>query len=198
MSDDVVSTDSHVTIRVPRPDEVEETRALMIHVIAHDYGYDYRTRWHDDVDDPAGFYLDHPRQTLLVAADDETGQIIGTVGVRVLRITSPPHPAMILERYDRERTAELTRVFVLPEARRRGIGRALVIAVRRWVAEVGGFELIQFHSRTAVEFWRAMPTTEVLDNRRPGGEGPESGQVYFEMSVPVATSQALLKGRPCH
>jgi GNAT superfamily N-acetyltransferase len=184
MSDDMASVDSHVTIRVPSPDELEETRALMIRVIEHDYGYNYRSRWHDDVDNPAGFFLEHPRQTLLIAVDDETGQLVGTAGVRVLRITSPPHPAEILERYDRERTAELTRVFVLPEARRRGIGRALVDAARAWVAEVGGFDLIQFHSRTAVEFRRAMPTTEVLDNRRPRGDGPESGQVYFEMSIP--------------
>lgn len=174
----------NVTVRVPRPDELEGTRALMIRVIELDYGYDYRTRWHEDVDDPAGFFLAHPRQTLLVAIDEGTGQILGTAGVRVLRITSPPHPAEILARYHRERTAELTRVFVLPEARRRGIGRALVNAARRWVVEVGGFDLIQFHSRTAVEFWRAMPTSEILDNRHRVDGGPEDGQVYFEMSVP--------------
>jgi GNAT superfamily N-acetyltransferase len=172
------------TVRAARPEDLDAVRALMIRVIEHDYGYEYRSRWHDDVDDPKAFYLDHPRQTLLVAVDDTTGRIVGTAGVRVLRITSPPHPAEILDRYDRERTAELTRVFVLPEARRRGIGRALVDAARVWVAEVGGFDLIQFHSRTAVELWRAMPTTEVLDNRRQVGGGPELGQVYFEMRVP--------------
>ena len=172
-----------VTIRMPRLEELGETQALMIRVIEHDYGYDYRSRWHDDVDDPRAFYLDSPRHRLLVAVDDQTGRILGTAGVRVLRITSPPHPQEILDRYDRVRTAELTRVFVLPEGRRRGIGRALVDATRAWVAEVGGFDLIQFHSRTAVEFWRAMPTTEILDNRRQVGGGPELGQVYFEMQL---------------
>lgn len=196
-----VGAASGVTIRVPGPDEVEETRTLMIRVIELDYGYDYRTRWHEDVDDPAGFFLAHPRQTLLVAVDDRTGQIVGTAGVRVLRITSPPHPSEILARYDRERTAELTRVFVLPEARRRGIGHGLVVAARAWVTAVGGFDLIQFHSRTAVEFWRSMPTTEVLDNRHRVDGGPEGGQVYFEMAVaephidgaPTRTT----RGRPC-
>src|SRR6185503_16363956 len=106
-----------------------------------------------------------------------------TAGVRLLRITSPPHPAEILSRYDRERTAELTRVFARPEARRLGIGRALVDAARRWVAEVGDFDLIQLHSRTAVDFWRAMQTIEILDNRQPSGHGPEAGQVYFELHV---------------
>ena len=184
MSDATRSAGPGVTIREPRPDELDETRALMIRVIALDYGYDYRTRWHEDVADVAAFFLAHPRQTLLVAVDDATGRIVGTAGVRVLRATSPPHPPDVLARYDRTRTAELTRVFVAPEARRRGIGRALVDAAGAWVAEVGGFDLIQFHSRTAVEFWRAMPTTEILDNRRRVASGPEDGQVYFEMAVP--------------
>lgn len=171
------------TVREPRTDELAATRALMIEVIARDYGYDYRCQWHDDVDDLAGFYLAHPRQTLLVAVDDMSGQILGTAGVRVLRATAPPHPPEIVARYDRERTAELTRVFVRTDARRRGIGRALVEAARRWVAEDGGYALIQFHSRTAVEFWRALPATETLDNRRPSGDGPATGQVYFELPL---------------
>jgi GNAT superfamily N-acetyltransferase len=188
------TTDKEVggyAVRIPRSDELDEVRALMIRVIEHDYGYDYQTRWHDDVDDSKAFYLDKPRHRLLVAVDDRTGQILGTAGVRVLAITSPPHPQEILDRYDRERTAELTRVFVLPEARRRGIGRALVDAARSWVADVGDFDLIQFHSRTAVEFWRSMPTTEILDNRRQIGGGPELGQVYFEMQVPVPAHSPL-------
>jgi len=106
--------------------------------------------------------------------------------VRVLAITSPPHPPEILARYDRERTAELTRVFVAAEARRRGIGRALIDAAARRVAEVGGYDVIAFHSRTAVEFWRALPTAEILDNRRPGVTGRAGGQVYFELLVPDA------------
>jgi GNAT superfamily N-acetyltransferase len=180
---DVATEGRGYTVRVPRDDELDESRALMIRIIEHDYGYDYRAHWHEDVDDPKRFYLDHARQTLLVAVDTLTGQIVGTAGVRVLRITAPPHPAEILNRYDRERTAELTRVFVAPEARRRGIGRALVDEARSWVAEAGGFDLIQFHSRTAVEFWRALPTTEIADTRKPDGEGPAAGQVYFEMTV---------------
>jgi GNAT superfamily N-acetyltransferase len=196
MTGEAPPASSHITIRVPRPEELDETRALMIRVIELDYGYDYRTRWHEDVDDPAGFFLAHPRQTLLVAVDDQTGRIVGTAGVRVLRITSPPHPTEILARYDRERTAELTRVFVLPEARRRGIGRDLVVAARAWVTAVGSFDLIQFHSRTAVEFWRAMPTTEILDNRPRVDGGPEDGQVYFEMAIAERHSSIAERSQP--
>jgi GNAT superfamily N-acetyltransferase len=179
----MTDTTGLVTIRAPRADELDATRVLMIRVVALDYGYDYRSRWHEDIDNLTGFYLAHPRHTLLVAVEGATGKIIGTAGVRTLRITSPPHPATIVERYDRERTAELTRVFVAPEARRRGIGRTLVEAAQRWVAEAGDFDLIQLHSRTAVEFWRAMPTTEILDNRRRAAGAPEDGQVYFEMPI---------------
>ncbi len=173
------------SVREPHPEELAAVRALMIRVIERDYGYPYRTYWHEDVEDLAGFFLAHPWQALLIAMDDRSGQLLGVAGVRVLRITAPPHPPEIVGRYDHDRTAELTRVFVAPEARRRGVGRALVEAARAWVARIGGFDLIQFHSRTAVEFWQAMPTTVVLDARRPGGTGPESGQVYFEMTVPA-------------
>lgn len=172
------------TVREPRPEELAEVRALMVRVIARDYGYGYHTQWHADLDDPQGFYLDNPRQALFVAVDDATGRIVGTAGVRTLAITSPPHPPAILARYDRERSAELTRVFVAPETRRRGIGQALVERARHWVAGAGDYDIICFHSRTAVDFWRALPTTEVLDARRAGEEGPSAGSVYFDMVVP--------------
>ena len=173
-----------VVVRSPRRTELDAVRALMIEVIARDYGYDYRAGRHDDVDDPGRFYLDHPRHALFVAVDEPTGRVLGTAGVRVLAITSPPHPAELVGRYEPGRTAELTRVFVRSDARRRGVGRALVDAAARRVAEIGGFDMIALHSRTAVEFWRALPTTEILDNRQPGVPGPAGGQVYFELAMP--------------
>lgn len=74
MSDDVNagSTGGDVgrrgyTLRRPHRIELAATRDLMIEVIAQDYGYDYRQHWHGDTDDLAGFFLEYPRQSLLVA-----------------------------------------------------------------------------------------------------------------------------------
>lgn len=162
----------------------------MLGIIERDYGYGYDPRWHYDLDDLRGFYLDYPRQALFVAVDDATGRLAGTAASKVPRLTAPPHPTAIVARYDPARTAELTRVFVAPAYRRRGLARTLVDAARRWVAAAGGFDVITLHSASAVEFWRALPATEVLDARRPGATGPLAGSVYFELTIPVRTIAA--------
>lgn len=167
-------------IRQPRTDELAAVRDLMIAVMERDYGYPYRDAWHGDVDDLQGFYLDDPRHLLLIAEDLGSGTVGGTAGVRTLRITAPPHPASIIARYVAPRTAELTRVFVLPAWRGQGVGRALAEACLRWVSARDDYDLVQFHSRTAVEFWRAVGATEILD-ARTGEGGRTGGQVYFEL-----------------
>jgi GNAT superfamily N-acetyltransferase len=170
-------------IRSPFVDELASVRALMVRVIELDYGYPYQSRFHDDVDDPFGFYLKQPRHTLLVAVDDGACGIVGVAGVRVLRIAAPPHPRSIVARYDPHRSAELTRVFVAPEHRRRGVGRELVVAARHWVRQTGDFDVVCFHSRTAVDFWRSFSDVfEVLDARDGSGLA-SGGQVYFEFPV---------------
>jgi ribosomal protein S18 acetylase RimI-like enzyme len=170
-------------VRNARAADAPAVRTLMVRVIEHDYGYPYRSRFHADVDDPGGFYLADPRHALVVAIDGPTGELVGCAGVRTLAITAPPHPPELLARYDRERSAELTRVFVAPEHRRRGIARALVEAARARVAAIGGYDVLCFHSRTAVEFWRSIGSREVLDARRPGVAGPAGGSVYFELPL---------------
>jgi len=168
------------TIRPPVADELAAVRALMIRVIELDYGYPFQTRFHADVDDPGAFYLSRPRHTLVAAFDADSAALLGVGGVRLLGITSPPHPRSILARYDPNRSAEVTRVFVAPEYRRRGVGRALVTALRAWVTDAGDFDVLCWHSRTAVEFWRSFPDVyEVLD-ARDGSAHASGGQVYFE------------------
>lgn len=169
-----------VTIRAPHPVELAETRALMIGVIERDYGYGYDPRWHHDLDDLHGYYLDRPRHTLFVAVDDATGAIVGAVGVRTFAITAPPHPEAVVARYDRERSAELVRVFVHQDYRRRGLARSLIEAARRWVADEGGYDVICFHSEFAIPFWRALGSTEVFVQRPGSGDGA----TYFELTVP--------------
>jgi GNAT superfamily N-acetyltransferase len=174
---------SAMVVRPPRSDELASVRELMVRVIELDYGYPYQSRFHADVDDPGGFYLSRPRHTLLVAVDGASEELIGLGGVRQLAITAPPHPRSILARYEPERSAELTRVFVAPEHRRRSVGRAVVAELRRWVADSGGFDVVCFHSRTAVEFWRSFADIYEVMDTRDGSGGPTGGQVYFEFPV---------------
>jgi hypothetical protein len=58
-----------------------------------------------------------------------------------------------------------------------------VQAARR-VAEVGEYCVSALHSRTTVELWPVLPTTEMFDTRRPGVPAPADGQVARELVVP--------------
>jgi GNAT superfamily N-acetyltransferase len=169
-------------VRPARPEDLTAARALIMHVIQEDLGYAYNPEWHWDVDDLQGVYIDDPRHALWVAVDDATGQIIGTGGVRRGGPNSPPELAA---RYDRDRTAQVVRVYVARAHRRRGVARTLVDLARRFAAADGGYDVVCLHTDTrapgAEAFWRAMPTTLVHD---PQGVGPFGDTLHFELAFP--------------
>lgn len=171
------------TVRLARPDDLAAVRALMVRTFEEDFGYGYRPEYHADVDDLQGVYLDHPRHALLVAVADESGEIVGTGGVRSGGLKPAFNPPWLVARYDPERTAQLVRVYTLREWRGRGVARALVEQALRFVADAGGYTVVALHtdprSPGAERFWRSLPTTLIHDDR----DGP-SGSLHFEMAIP--------------
>ncbi len=128
----------------------------------------YHARWHRDVDDLAGHYLDRPGQALFVAELD--GEFAGTTVVKTGGPASPPTPAWLAQRYASRRTGQLARVWVAREARGRGVGRSLVRTAGQWAFGPGRYEVLCLHTDTsspgALEFWRAIAgSTQVLDAR---------------------------------
>ena len=113
------------TIRTATPDEWDEVADVSY------FGFNHGT---PDSREPSAERLTLLRDAearaasgdLLVAVDDETGRILGTASL--LRAGSP------LTRQSRDGEAELRLLAVLPEARRRGIGRALMVAAIERVA----------------------------------------------------------------
>jgi GNAT superfamily N-acetyltransferase len=153
----------------------------MIRIFEEDFGYGYRPELHQDVDDLEGVYMRNPRHALFVAADDLTGEIIGTAGVRAGRLKPALSPDFLVQRYESDSVAQLVRVYVLHEHRRRGAARALVQATLDFIAADGHYNLISLHTHPfspgAMDFWRAMGTTTVYE--------PADGQeVFFEMAIP--------------
>lgn len=175
------------TARPARPDDLPAARALIFRVIKEDLGYDYNPAWHWDIDDLQGTYLDDPRQALWVAVDDASGAIVATGGLRKGGPRSAPEQ-WVIDRYDQERTAQVVRVYVSREHRRRGIARSLVDLARRFAAAEGGYSVICLHTDTrapgAEGFWRAMPTTLVYDAR---GKDPFGETLHFELPLPEVT-----------
>lgn len=180
-------------VREATTDDIEGARALIIRIFNEDYGYGFRPEIHADVADLNGFYLDHPRQRLFVAVASPGGDVVGTAAVRQGGTLAPPHPAWLAARYDPERTCELQRVSVAPEYRRRGVGRLLVEAVRRWVAAEGGYDAICLHSNVgrvgSDTFWWSI-ATEVHDARPT-----QFNTVHFELPLdrPVPGTERTTK-----
>jgi ribosomal protein S18 acetylase RimI-like enzyme len=181
----MTATGDGYTIRHLRPEDVPATQRHIMRVIKDDLGFDYNPAWHWDVDDLKGTYIDDPRQALWVAVDDTSGAIVASGGVRKGGPRSAPEQ-WVIDRYDAERTAQVVRVYVDRNHRRRGIARRMVDLARRFIAADGGYDVIclhtDFRSPGAEQFWRAMPTSVVYDAR---GKDPTGDVVHFELPFPT-------------
>ncbi len=178
------------SIRAPQSGDLAAARALMIRTFEEDFGYGYKPEYHADVDDLRRIYVDNERHALIVAVDDATGKIIGTGGVRSGGLKPQFNHRWLVDRYDPERTTQIVRIYTASEQRGRGVARALVDGLLRFVADEGSYEVVALHadprSPGAERFWRSMPTTLILDDR----DGP-SGSLHFEMEIPAATQHLI-------
>ena len=185
------------TARPAQPGDLRRARELIVRVIEEDLGYAYNPAWHWDLDDLRGVYLDDPRHALWVVTDDATGELLATGAVRRGGPKSPPTPRWLADRYDRDRTAQVVRVYVARPHRRRGIARTLVELARRFAAAEGGYSVICLHTDRrapgAEAFWRAMPTTLVYDPKtdpQSDAAGDQSREtLHFELAFPGAEGQ---------
>lgn len=178
-------TTTGYTVRAAGPADLAAVHALMIRILDEDYGYGFNPEWHADIADLQGYYLDNPRHTVLLAEDDASGLVIAAVAVHAAGVPEGGRPQWLIDRYDGVTSAEICRLSVAREQRRRGSGRALVEAARRWIAAEGGYRVIQLHTNAKPEnagpFWFALPTTVVWDGRGQEGYRP---MVHFEMAMP--------------
>jgi ribosomal protein S18 acetylase RimI-like enzyme len=91
--------------------------------------------------------LGDPAQLHLVAERDDR-----LVGMGMARVTVPSSMSD-------ERAAEVSNVYVLPEARGLGVGRALVVGLARWAREQGAPRLVlktYSQNEEALRFWETV------------------------------------------
>ncbi|GAA3612276.1 GNAT family N-acetyltransferase [Kineosporia mesophila] len=179
-----------VKIRAAGPADLAGAAACMREVLDRDMG-GYQERWHRDIDDLAVTYLQAPRAALFVAVEhgENEGRVLATTAVRPCHLVSPPNPEWLAARYNGPETCQLVRVWVRPQARRRGLARRLVAEASAWATEVAGYDTVYLHTDAGVPgaeaFWRSMPTVEVHDAR------PDPfNTVHFEIDLPK------IAGRP--
>jgi len=171
------------SIRAASPDDLDGARALMLDTVYRDFGTGYVPRWHADIIDPAAAYLASPRHTLLVALDARGG-VVGTASLDSRGPAHPPNPRDLAERYPSGATAQLRRVYVRPEHRRRGLARRLVHELLAFAAADGGYRAVYLHTDPKVpgaeSFWRSLGKV-VHDEREDTGGG--NGVVHFEIPM---------------
>lgn len=171
------------SIRTAAPEDLDAARAVMLDTVYRDFGTGYVPRWHGDIIDPAGAYLTPERHTLLVAVD-EAGEVVGTGALDSRGPVHPPNPRHVAERYPSGVTAQLRRVYVRPEHRRRGLARRLVDELLAFAAADGGYRAVYLHTDPAVTgaepFWRSLAKV-VHDEREDAGGG--QGIVHFDVPM---------------
>ena len=168
-------------LRLARPEDAEGARRLMFDTFYLVMGHGYVPQWHTDVIDIHETYLRRPGNALFVAVDGD--RVVGTAGVRAGGPKNPPNPACLAERY--ADAAQLARVYIDPEHRRRGLARALVERACAFIASAGSYDSIYLHTDPAIEgaepFWRSL-AKEIHDERgEPGG----NGIIHFEVPMPA-------------
>jgi GNAT superfamily N-acetyltransferase len=188
-----------VVVRLASKDDLGGCEAHMRRVLGEDLR-GYHQRWHRDIDDLAGTYLHRAGWALFVAEYD--GTFAGTTAVKPGGPASPP--AWLAQRYAAQRTAQLTRVWITRQLRRRGIARAMVTVAARWALGAGGYTVVCLHtdatSPGALPFWRTYPgAVQTLDARPDPWD-----TVHFELDAsqlptPNATmpSEASSHGLSC-
>jgi GNAT superfamily N-acetyltransferase len=150
----------------------------MIRTLDEDFRTGYKPDTYRDIDDIHGVFVVPPRHALFVAVDPDSGDVLGTCGVRdgVLR-GGPEH---LVRRYAASDTAQLVRVYVRHEDRRRGIARALVRTALEFILADDGYSIIALHtfphSPGALPFWQSIGTQVGADE---AGQYP---QFFFEIS----------------
>lgn len=168
----------------------------MLDTVYRDFGTGYVPRWHGDIIDPVAAYLVPARHTLLVALDGENGEVVATAALDSRGPAHPPNPRRVADRYPCGTTAQLRRVYVRREHRRRGLARRLVAELLAFAVADGGYGAVYLHTDPAVEgaegFWRSLGTV-VHDER----EGVTGGQGIVHFDVPLGVPRdALLPASP--
>ncbi|MEV5882183.1 GNAT family N-acetyltransferase [Streptomyces sp. NPDC052020] len=166
------------------PQDIDGARAVMLDTVYRDFGSGYVPRWHGDIIDPAAAYLIPPRHTLLVARDPGGGEIVATAALDSRGPAHPPNPRHVAERFPSGDTAQLRRVYVRPEHRRRGLARRLVEELLAFAEADGGYRAVYLHTDPSVPgaepFWRSLAKV-VHDEREDAGGG--QGIVHFEVPL---------------
>ena len=144
------------------PNEIKRVQDFLFKMIKLEFGYDYVPEWHQDVVNLVDFYI-NPRRNNFFVAYYETGEIIGTIGIRAYDKDFPEFRHL----YSKETTSSIWRLFVDRRCRRCGLASKMFCIAENFAKEVG-YDDIYLHTHKtldgALKFWTKMGFVVALDS----------------------------------
>ena len=101
------------------PKEIEDVKKFLFKMIKLEFGYGYVPEWHQDIVNLEDYYINPERNNFFVAYY-ETGEIIGTIGIRAYDKDFPEFRHL----YSKDTTSSIWRLFVDRRCRRCGLAFA--------------------------------------------------------------------------
>ena len=141
--------------------QIRDVREFLFKMIKTEFGYDYVPEWHQDVVNLDDYYIVPERNNFYVAYA-ETGEIIGTIGIRAYDKDFPEFRHL----YSNETTSSIWRLFVDRRCRRCGLASKMFSIAESFANQVG-YDDIYLHTHKnldgAIEFWTKMGFVVTLD-----------------------------------
>ena len=144
------------------PKEIEDVKKFLFKMIKLEFGYDYVPEWHQDIVNLEDYYINPKRNNFFVAYY-ETGEIIGTIGIRAYDKDFPEFRHL----YSKDTTSSIWRLFVDRRCRRCGLASKM-FNIAESFANKADFDDIYLHTHKtlpgAIEFWTKMGFVVALDS----------------------------------
>ena len=144
------------------PKEIEDVKKFLFKMIKLEFGYGYVPEWHQDIVNLEDYYINPERNNFFVAYY-ETGEIIGTIGIRAYDKDFPEFRHL----YSKDTTSSIWRLFVDRRCRRCGLASKM-FNIAESFANKADFDDIYLHTHKtlpgAIEFWTKMGFVVALDS----------------------------------
>ena len=144
------------------PEEISNVQKFLFFMIKQEFGYDYVPEWHQDIVNMDKYYV-FPKRNNFFIAYTETGEIIGTIGIRAYDKDFPEFRHL----YSKDTTSSIWRLFVDRRCRRCGLASKLFSIAENFANETG-YDDIYLHTHKtlpgALEYWTKMGFVVALDS----------------------------------
>ena len=157
------------------PEEIKKVQEFLFCMIKLEFGYGYVPEWHQDIVSMDEYYID-PKRNAFFVAYSESGEIIGTIGIRAYDKNFEKFKHL----YSNETTSSIWRLFVDRRYRRCGLASKM-FSVAETFAKENKYRNIYLHTHKnldgALNFWTKMGFVTTLD------EGDELETVHMDKNI---------------